>query len=129
MTFSPEHLESLTTKEDVIEYAASFGIDGLNKKRKIETLKQNVLDAYKPAPSVSLFAALEAETAKEEIKQLSPNSFGDNVDVFLRKEKVETIPLSALEHWCSTHNLPYDVVKVLVDLPHLHHNHYSFRKS
>lgn len=127
MTFSPEHLESLTTKEDVIEYAASFGIDGLNKKRKIETLKQNVLDAYKP--KVSLFDMLEAETAKEEIKQLSPNTFGDNVEVFLHKEKIETISFSALEHWCSSHNLPFDVVKGLVDLPHLHHNHYSFRKS
>lgn len=128
MAFSQDYLDKLETKEEVIEYAASFGVTGLIKKRKLETLKKDVREAL-DIPAPSLFEALEHEVVKGVAEELAPTADGENVTVKLKGEVVATFPIAALESWCITTDVDYRAVKGMVGLTHLHHNFYTFHKS
>lgn len=112
-----EHLESLESKDEVIEYAASLGLEGLTKQTGLVKLKEQVKEHF-------LLGSLEEETPSESVA-LAPVAGGNSYTIKLKGEVVTTIPVGSLEQWCKENNFPYATAEFLVGKSWVNHNGYT----
>lgn len=137
-----EHLESLSTKEEVIAYAEDLGITSLVKQRGLSKLKADVVLKYNSLESTSvdalpdaipsveeaaLIAELVGESDKQEEITKAVVQGGASIQIKLNGVEHANIALAAIEKWCLENHLPISTVKHIVDKPWLNHNGYSFK--
>lgn len=142
MTLDKEHLESLSTKDGVIDYAEELGITGLVKQRGLSKLKGDVIAKYNSKDSTSvdklpdaipeisdkeLLEMLVEETDKQDVATKTVIDGAPSVQIKLDGKDYENISLASLEKWCEERHIPFSTAKHILDKSWLNHNGFSFK--
>ena len=112
-----EHLESLESKDEVIAYAASLGLEGLTKQTGLVKLKEQVKEHF-------LLGSLVEETPEESVA-LAPVAGDDSLTIKLKGEVVANIPVGSLEQWCSENNFPLSTAEFIKGKTWINHCGYT----
>lgn len=112
-----EHLESLESKDEVIAYATSLGLEGLTKQTGLVKLKEQVKEHF-------LLGSLVEETPEESVA-LAPVEGGNSLTIKLKGEVVTVIPAGSLEQWCSENNFPYATAEFIKGKTWINHCGYT----
>lgn len=116
-----EYLNALSTKDQVLDYANILGITTLVKSRSLKNLKSDLQTKFHESLAEVVDAINSISTKPIE---------GENVvSVIKNYEVIQVVPVSALEQYCKSINVPYVSVETIIGKTWLNVHGYSFKEG